>query len=150
MSITIYTEPNYAGISTTFDPNAVSIVYLNTFYTDEEMTKEEKRFEFVNNDNKINLVVKLKRISFTISSVKNNNGNFYLLGIGDLLHSSDVYNYKTNLIEGSVQDTLNKTRFKDLLVLKYPRCYYLQMIICLIIIVLLITYIVFLKFPRQK
>ena len=50
------------------------------------------------------------------------------------------------LMEGSVKHTLSKMHFDDLLVLKYPKCHYLQMIICLIIIVTLIANMVFLNF----
>ena len=91
MSITIYTEPNFQGMSVTFDPNSVRMVYLNTVY-DYETSKEHKQFEFINNDYKVyNTFQRIKTSPFTIGSVKNSTRNFYILGIGNKTRSIDVY-----------------------------------------------------------
>ena len=91
------------GLLTTFVPNVVRMVYLmnKTYETKTEKifafvnnndninlngklksvplnTKTEKTFAFVNNNDNINLNGKLKSVPFKISSVKNNNGCFFL------------------------------------------------------------------------
>ena len=168
MSIIVYTEPNYTGFSTTFDPNTVRIVYLtNKTHEKNYETITEKTFAFVNNDDEYKLADKAESVPFKIGSVKNNNRNFFLLAIGNYLKFGTetneilkdqvsktvkpigVLKYETNLIEGSIEDTLDTTEYNEILVFKYPKCYYNEMIVCIIIIVILITFIVFMKFTTN-
>ena len=165
MSITIYTEPNYKGLSTTFDPNAVRMVYLsNRKYA----TKSENTFSFVNNNDNIKLKDKAESVPFKIGSVKNNSTHFFLLAIGNYLKIKEetpiindaieytivkplgLFKYETRLIQGSSEDTLDITEYKELLIMKYPKCYYNEMIVCIIIIVLLIAFILFMKFTNGQ
>ena len=158
MSIIIYTEPNYTGLSTTFDPNSVRMVYLTN---KAHETKSEKTFAFVNNDDQFKLIDKAESVPFKIGSVKNNNSSFFLLAIGNYLKIGKqneelktikpigLFKYETKIIEGSIDDTLDITEYKEILVLKYPKCYYNEMIVCIVIIVILIAVVVFLKFTAQ-
>ena len=141
MSITIYTKPNHKGANGMFDPNSVKAVFVvSRFHPD--LNKLQSIFVFMNNDGKSNFNLLDKREKFTIGSIKNNNRHFYLLAFTEKMRDLKI-------IEGSVIDTNDKTLYSGLLVLKYPACFYVHMVVCLIIIVLLVAFIVYLKLTHQ-
>ena len=149
MSITIYTKPNHKGESVNFDPNTVKSVFLVSEYSDG-LGVYKKTFGFVNKDGFSSIDEKHER--FRIGSIRSNNRNFFLVAFSapatnKASGQTTISNIK--IIEGSVTDTNDNTRYSGVLVMKYPEGFYVHFVVCIIIIVLLVAYVVYLRLMNQ-